>query len=61
MTESELIDYNETIVDFAALINQYGMRRILMDFQSYYPDFFEEMKVQINRFPDKPVAALLRK
>jgi len=61
MNEQELLDYNDVMVTLASSMQQYGARRVLADFQSFYPDLFQEMKVQINRFPEKPVAALLRK
>jgi len=59
--ETELLEYNDSIVGFVSIINQHGAQRVLHDLQAYYPGFFEEIKVQINRFPVKPVAALLRK
>ena len=59
--ETEQLEYNDSIVAFVSSINQYGAQRVLHDLQTYYPGFFDELKVQINRFPTKPVAALLRK
>ncbi|MDE3022302.1 MAG: hypothetical protein KGI54_10615 [Pseudomonadota bacterium] len=59
--ELEELEYNDVIVNFVSAMNQRGARRVLNDLQTYYPAFFEEMRVQINRFPDKPVAALLKK
>jgi hypothetical protein len=61
MNEEEQLRYNDLLVDLASLMQQYGARRVMSDFQSHYPAFFQELKVQINRFPEKPVAALLRK
>jgi hypothetical protein len=61
MTESELLDYNDTLVDFTSLIMHYGASRVLMDLQSSFPELFDEIKTQIVRFPKQPVAALLRK
>lgn len=61
MTETELLDYNDVLVDFASLIQKYGFRRVLVDFQVAYPDFFEELKVQANRLPQKPLPVLLKK
>ena len=61
MTEEEQLRYNDFMVDFASIIQQYGVRRVMTDFQSHYPAFFDEVKIQINRLPEKPIAALLRK
>lgn len=61
MTEQELLDYHDCLVSFASSLQQYGARRVMSDFQQHYPDLFQEVKIQINRFPPKPVAALLRK
>jgi hypothetical protein len=61
MTESEQLDYNDTLVDFTSLIMHYGAARVLMDLQSSFPELFEEIKTQIVRFPKQPVAALLRR
>jgi hypothetical protein len=61
MTETELLDYNDVLVDFASLIQKYGFRRVLIDFQAAYPDFFEEMKTQANRLPEKPMPVLFKK
>jgi hypothetical protein len=60
-TETDQLEYNDAIVSFVSIINQHGARKVLRDLQMYYPGFFEEVKVQIARFPEKPVAALLRK
>lgn len=59
--ELDELEYNDAIVSFVSIINQRGAQRVLRDLQIYYPGFFDEIKIQINRFPDKPVAALLRK
>jgi len=59
--ETEQLEYNDSIVAFVSTINQYGAQKVLHDLQAYYPGFFDEIKIQINRFPVKPVAALLRK
>lgn len=37
MTESELIDYNDTITDFSCLIQNYGPYNVAKDFQTHYP------------------------
>jgi len=59
--ETEQLEYNDSIVSFVSSVNQYGAQKVLHDLQAFYPGFFDEIKVQINRFPVKPVAALLRK
>jgi len=59
--ELEELEYNDVIVNVISSMTERGVRRVLADLQTYYPTMFEEMRVQINRFPDKPVAALLRK
>ena len=59
--ELEALEYNDSIINFVSSMNQKGARRVLNDLQEYYPAFFEELRVQINRFPEKPIAALLRK
>ena len=59
--ETEQLEYNDSIVAFVSTINQHGAQKVLHDLQKYYPRFFDEIKVQINRIPVKPVAALLRK
>ena len=58
--ETDQLEYNDAIVSFVSIINQHGAQKVLRDLQVYYPGFFEEVKVQIARFPEKPVAALLR-
>lgn len=61
MTEEQQLHYNDFQVELASMIQQYGVRRVMTDFQSHYPAFFDELKIQINRLPEKPIAALLRK
>lgn len=57
----EQLEYNDMLVALASYINQYGVRRVMTDFQINYPTYFDEVKVQINRLPAKPMAVLLRK
>jgi hypothetical protein len=59
--ELEELEYNDVLVNVISSMTERGVRRVLSDLQTYYPAMFEEIRVQINRFPDKPVAALLRK
>jgi hypothetical protein len=61
MTEQDQLTYNDFIVELASLMQQYGARKIMSDFRDHYPAFYEELKVQINRLPQKQPAALLRK
>lgn len=61
MTEQEQLRYNDFIVDIASFMQQYGARRLMTDLRDHYPAFFEELKIQINRLPERQVAALLRK
>jgi hypothetical protein len=59
--ELQELEYNDTLVNLISSMTERGVRRVLNDLQTYYPTMFEEIRVQINRFPEKPVAALLRK
>jgi hypothetical protein len=59
--ETDLLEYNDSIVSFVSIINQHGAQKVLRDLQGYYPGFFDEVRVQIARFPEKQIAALLRK
>jgi len=61
MTENEQLEYNDAIVSFNSIIRQYGVSRVLMDFQIAYPEAFLDMQRNIGKFPAKPAAALLRK
>ena len=61
MTEHEQLEYNDAIVAFASIIQQHDVKRVLMDMQIAFPQVFNEIKDNIQRFPIKPVPALLRK
>ena len=61
MTELKQLEYNDGLVNFASLLQQHGVKRVLMDFQMHYPGYFMEIKNAINTYPNKPAAALLRK
>ena len=61
MNENEKLNYNDFLVEMASYIQQMGVRRVMMDFQEHYPSFFQELKIQVNRVPERPAAALLRK
>lgn len=59
--EIEMLEYNDALVGFVSIVQQHGAQKVLRDFERFYPSFFKEIKIQINRFPEKPVAALLKK
>jgi hypothetical protein len=61
MTENEQLEYNDAVVGFASIMQQHGVNKVLMDFQTNFPAFFKEMQSNLPKFPAKPVAALLRK
>lgn len=61
MTEHEQLEYNDALVSFASLIQTKGATRVLLDFQTHYPAFFQEVQKTIGTLPKKPMAALLRK
>jgi hypothetical protein len=61
MTENDQLEYNDAIVSFNSIITQYGISRVLMDFQLSYPETFLNIQRNIGKFPAKPTAALLRK
>jgi hypothetical protein len=61
MTEHEQLEYNDALVGLASIIQQQGVKRVLMDMQIAFPQVFNEIKDNIQRFPAKPAPALLRK
>lgn len=61
MTEEEVIEYIDVLADFSSAIQKWGARRVLHDFQVHFPDLHEELKVQIARQNQKPMAVLLKK
>jgi hypothetical protein len=53
--------YEDVLVSFNSLCEQYGVRAVLASFRDAYPEMYEEVVVQINRLPpQRQVAALLR-
>lgn len=55
------LDYDDALVMLNSMCQQYGAREFLSDFRHNFPDMFEEILVQINRFgPPRKTAALLR-
>lgn len=54
----EQMQYEDALVMFHSVLEQYGCRTVLKDFKDAFPKMFEEMKVQIHRV--QPTAALLR-
>lgn len=61
MTEPEQLEYNDALVAFASLIQTHGATKVLLDFQTHYPAYFQEMRQGVTTLPAKPMAALLRK
>ena len=61
MTEEEVLNYYDMLADFGSAIQQYGARKVMLDFQTHFPDLYEELKAQINRAQKKPMAVLLKK
>ena len=61
MNENEQLEYNDALVAFASIIQSTGVAKVLMDFQTHYPEHFLSIQRSIGKFPAKPVAALLRK
>lgn len=59
--EIEQLDYDDALVSLYSVCQQYGVRDVLDSFRSCFPDMFEEIVAQINRLPQKQVAALLMK
>lgn len=55
---TEQMQYEDALVMFHSIMEQYGCRTVLKDFKDAFPAMFEEMKVQIHRVQQK--AALLR-
>lgn len=59
--ELEQIEYNDTLVSLNSCFEQYGVREVLKDFRTSYPQMFEELMVQLTRLtPTTKVAALLK-
>lgn len=61
MTESEVLDYNEAITDFAMMIQNYGPYNVAMDLDKYYPgviDLFLRASVEVRN--GKKIAALFK-
>ncbi len=61
MTENEQLDYNDVLVSLASTFQHFGVRRVMSDFQAYYPDYYQEMKVQMERMNSRPMPVLLQK
>jgi hypothetical protein len=55
------IHYNDSISDLAAVMEEVGARRFLMDFRHNYPKHFDELAVQINRIDSRKIPVLLQK
>lgn len=51
--ETDMLEYNDVLVDLHSAFEQYGCRRVLGDFRDAYPEMFIELVVQINRLPNQ--------
>lgn len=49
MTEMEQLHYNDVMADLASVMETYGTRKFLSDFENNYPKHFEEVQAQIHR------------
>lgn len=58
--DMEEFAYHDTLVQFHSAIQQYGIEKVLQDFQKYYPKNYQVLKESINYVEPKPIAALLR-
>jgi hypothetical protein len=57
----EQLDYDDALLAFFSVCQQYGARKVLSDFRSLFPDMYEEVLVQINRLgPYGQIPALLK-
>ena len=59
--ELEQIHYNDSISDLAAVMEEVGARRFLMDFRHAYPRHFDEIVAQIGRLESRSIPVLLQK
>ena len=58
--EIEQLEYNDVLVQLNSCFEQYGVREVMKDFRSAYPEMFEEMTTQLARLTPAAKAALLR-
>lgn len=49
MTEIEQLQYEDALVMFNSLCEQYGARSVLKDFKTAFPEMFQEILVQSDR------------
>lgn len=59
--ETDMLEYNDVLVDLHSAFEQYGCRRVLGDFRDAYPEMFTELLVQINRLPNQRQTPVLFK
>ena len=60
-TELEQLEYDDALVAFNSIIEQFGARQVLLDYKNAYPEQYKELHTQINRnSPPNQIAALLR-
>jgi len=61
MTESDKLQYNESLSDFSSLIQEYGARKVVQDFNTYFPKQSNELVFEMNSFKrGQRIAALLK-
>jgi hypothetical protein len=53
-SELEQLQYEDALVSFNSVCEQYGARQTLVNFRGNYPEMFKELHVQINRIDGQP-------
>ncbi len=62
MNIEDQLDYDDSLLQFYTSCQQYGARKVLLDFRSAFPDMFNELLIQTERLkPGRQVAILLQK
>lgn len=54
------LDYDDSILSLYSVCQEYGCRRVLLDFRTAFPEMFHELEIQIKRLPDENLPALLK-
>lgn len=57
--ELEQLEYDDALLAFFHICQQYGARRVLEDFRYSFPEMYRELMAQLNRPQQEKVAALL--
>lgn len=61
MTEEQLLEFEDCLVNLNSQCEQYGAREVFKAFRQAYPDMFEEIAAQIVRLKSpKQIPALFR-